>query len=310
MTPAKGGGARTPRVKALVECDGWDFLPVVLWKISSEGVILRANLASDELLGYEPLEFLGRKLDDFLVDSIDFKSFSKRIGLIPKAASLQVCLRCKDGSTRDVAIDANRVADGSGGEVIHCAVADQSVQRRTEGFAREQAEFFTKSTEALLIQDPSGSITFWSQGAERLYGVASKDAIGRHMLDLPAFDKTQAAAARKAVLANGEWSGAMRNFTASGNEIAVESRWVLLRDREGRSQSIVVINDDAADAKLMEEDRLRAQRQECIGTLAGGIAHDLNNILQPISIALDLFRSRLSDDESQEMLQLVDSNLR
>lgn len=310
LAPAKGGDARTPRGKALVECDGWDFLPVVLWKISSEGVILRANLASDELLGYEPLEFLGRKLDDFLVDSIDFKSFSKRIGLIPKATSVQVCLRCKDGSTRDVAIDANRVADGSGGEVIHCAVADQSVQRRTEGFAREQAEFFTKSTEALLIQDPSGSITFWSQGAERLYGVASKDAIGRHMLDLPAFDKTQAAAARKAVLANGEWSGAMRNFTASGNEIAVESRWVLLRDREGRSQSIVVINDDAADAKVMEEDRLRAQRQECIGTLAGGIAHDLNNILQPISIALDLFRSRLSDDESQEMLQLVDSNVR
>jgi CheY-like chemotaxis protein len=60
----------------------------------------------------------------------------------------------------------------------------------------------------------------------------------------------------------------------------------------------------------LEAKNLRTQRLESIGTLAGGIAHDLNNILQPITLAMDILRTEFSDPSSREMLDLVTENAR
>ena len=56
----------------------------------------------------------------------------------------------------------------------------------------------------------------------------------------------------------------------------------------------------------MELQFLRAQRMESIGTLAGGIAHDLNNPLSPIILSLDLLRMNLDDEPSRELLDTID----
>ena len=77
-------------------------------------------------------------------------------------------------------------------------------------------------------------------------------------------------------------------------KIIVESRWTLVRDEKGQPNSILVINTDVTEKKRMEAQFLRAQRMESIGTLAGGIAHDLNNVLSPILMAIDMLQ--LKDD--------------
>jgi PAS domain S-box-containing protein len=62
---------------------------------------------------------------------------------------------------------------------------------------------------------------------------------------------------------------------------------------------------DLTDRKKLEQQFFRAQRLESIGTLAGGIAHDLNNILAPIMISADLLRPSLQDADSTALLETI-----
>ena len=89
---------------------------------------------------------------------------------------------------------------------------------------------------------------------------------------------------------HGEWKGEIHQIRRDGAEIIVESRWTLVRDEQGQPKSILVINTDITEKKRMESQFLRAQRMESIGTLAGGIAHDLNNVLSPILMAIDMLQ--------------------
>lgn len=91
-------------------------------------------------------------------------------------------------------------------------------------------------------------------------------------------------------------------------EIIVESRWTLLREYEKKGQSILVVNTDITQKKELEAQFFRAQRLESIGTLASGIAHDLNNVLAPILMSAQLLESQLHDDRSKRLLPILISN--
>jgi signal transduction histidine kinase len=66
-----------------------------------------------------------------------------------------------------------------------------------------------------------------------------------------------------------------------------------------------VINTDITERKKLEGQFLRAQRMESIGTLAGGIAHDLNNVLAPILMSIDLLRRKFSDSGADQVLEAI-----
>jgi signal transduction histidine kinase len=106
----------------------------------------------------------------------------------------------------------------------------------------------------------------------------------------------------------GEWSGEMRQVRRNGEEIVVEGRWTLVRDEKGQPASILVINTDVTEKKSMEAQFLRAQRMESIGTLAGGIAHDLNNVLSPILMAVQMLQLKIKDQASQQLLDMLQTN--
>jgi signal transduction histidine kinase/ActR/RegA family two-component response regulator len=114
--------------------------------------------------------------------------------------------------------------------------------------------------------------------------------------------------AREATLAHGEWSGELAAVNRQGRRLILESRWTLLRDDQGAPRSILLINTDETERKKLEAQFLRGQRLESIGTLAGGIAHDLNNVLSPILTSLELIRSRLPDSGDQELIDIIEAS--
>ncbi|KCZ71179.1 PAS domain S-box [Candidatus Methanoperedens nitroreducens] len=73
----------------------------------------------------------------------------------------------------------------------------------------------------------------------------------------------------------------------------------------GKREAHAVVRD-ITEKKKLEAQLLRAQRMESIGTLAGGIAHDINNILTPIMLSMELFRERFTDEESKKLLDIVE----
>ncbi len=79
-------------------------------------------------------------------------------------------------------------------------------------------------------------------------------------------------------------------------------------DQEGRSLRVAGGMQDITERRKLEQQFLRAQRMESIGTLAGGIAHDLNNVLTPILMSIDLLREPLPDDERMETLDALEAS--
>jgi hypothetical protein len=106
---------------------------------------------------------------------------------------------------------------------------------------------------------------------------------------------------------NGSWEGELYQTTKYDKEIIVESRWTLV-PFEKSSQSILVVNTDITQKKQLEAQFLRAQRLESIGTLASGIAHDLNNVLAPILMTAQLLETQLHDARSKRLLPILVTN--
>jgi signal transduction histidine kinase/ActR/RegA family two-component response regulator len=110
------------------------------------------------------------------------------------------------------------------------------------------------------------------------------------------------------VLQTGEWNGELEKPTKAGTPVTVLSRWKLLRDPAGRPQSFLVVETDISMQKKLEAQFLRAQRMEAVGALAGGIAHDLNNVLAPILLSLQILRGRLNDELDVKLLASMESS--
>jgi two-component system cell cycle sensor histidine kinase/response regulator CckA len=106
-------------------------------------------------------------------------------------------------------------------------------------------------------------------------------------------------------LERGHWEGEMDHVSKTQKSVIVNSRWTLVRNQSGEPDRILAINTDITENKRLEQQFLRAQRLESIGTLASGIAHDLNNILAPILLACEFLKDEQKSDEASKMIDMA-----
>src|SRR4029078_7928079 len=144
------------------------------------------------------------------------------------------------------------------------------------------------------VRDLSGRILYWNKGAESISGWTSAEILGRRSQDFLDKDTDSFSALHEILLADGTWQGEVTKITKDGRAIIVEVRWTLVRDGRGNPKSILAINIDVTERKKLESQSRRAQRMESIGTLAGGIAHDLNNVLAPILMSVETLKGAVT----------------
>lgn len=189
-------------------------------------------------------------------------------------------------------------------EFISTIARDINENKRAEAALREQAAMLDQAPDAIVVCDLNRTIKFWYKGAERIYGWTAQEARGKIFCDLlkPKDGHGNLEEFIAEFFQAGEWRGELRFRTKDGREIINDCLWTLVRDDEGRNQSILIIHTDITEKKKLEEQFLRAQRMESIGTLAGGIAHDLNNVLSPILLATRILNLKFTDEDSQKLL--------
>ena len=194
-------------------------------------------------------------------------------------------------------------------ESIGGQIGEFRERKRVEAHVREQAELLEHARDAIVVVDLNHRITYWNRGAERLYGYPAAEAMGREAGRVFSLaSEVDWREARQQVMAQGEWTGLVDQKRRDGQWMKVQSHWTLVRDGSGDSHSILIINTDVTEAKRFESELLRAQRLDSLGVLAGGIAHDLNNVLAPILMALDSLRRKATDERSRRMFQLLEAS--
>ena len=186
---------------------------------------------------------------------------------------------------------------------------DVTEKKKAERKILQQAALLDKAQDAIFVQDRLGAVTYWNKSAERLYGWTEEEMIrSGESLQFIDIEEVKMTEAREVVVARGEWMGELRQKNKAGAEVIVDSRWTLVADAFGSGHSILCINTDITEKKKIEDQFLRTQRMESIGTLAGGIAHDLNNVLAPILMGAEMLKGTSSDPMSVKLISTIESS--
>jgi PAS domain S-box-containing protein len=185
-------------------------------------------------------------------------------------------------------------------------------RKQAEQKIREQAALLDITTDAILVRDLDHQIQFWNKGAEYLYGWKTNEAIGKNANELLYRQETlsQLQDIQTSLSEHGSWQGELSQVHKDGKEIIVASRWALMQDDQGQPKSIVTVNTDITEKKQLEAQFLQAQRMESLGTLASGIAHDLNNALTPMMMTVQLLETQLFDKQGKQWLSILENNVR
>lgn len=197
------------------------------------------------------------------------------------------------------------------GEAVKNALAEKRLRderKKSEDLSRELADIIHRAHDAIIIRDfATDRITTWNTGAEHLYGWSRSEALGRPLGELIFDELDTRATLLESLLANGDFHGEIKHRTKDGREVIVRTRASLIRKDDGTPRSVLGINTDITEQKKLETHLLRAQRLESIGTLASGVAHDLNNILAPILMGAAVLHRTAMAQEDEAILSTIET---
>ena len=277
---------------------------------SSQKIVL-FNASAEKMFGYQVDEVLGRSLTTLLPERFrpmhhqHIKNFGethvtkRRMGALGNIFGLR-----KTGEEFPLEASISHVEE-EGEKFFTVILRDVSERVRTEMMLREQAELLNHARDAIVVISLDDEILFWNDSAERILGFAQEEALGKKLTDLFPEDTERYRQIKEVILEKGDWSEEL-TFAPEGKEkIILENRWTLVHDDDGRPKSFLVISTDITEKKRFEAQMLRSQRLESIGVLAGGIAHDLNNILSPIMMSLALLQAKHMDEDTQNLLNTL-----
>lgn len=284
--------------------------PIYIYELDRNGRIIFAN-RTNECVSQEKL--LGSLVTKWFPpdqrSSID--SVLEQVFTTQQVQEIEYAIPDRKGDTRfyKTQIAPNQVQGKATTAVL--IASDITERKLAEEKIVEQAALLDVTTDAILLRSLSGEIIYYNQAAESMYGWTSQEAIGQVANELLykeiSPELTEALTTTKD---KHSWQGELHKITKEGKEIIVASRWTLVKDKLGNPKSILTVDTDITEKKQLEKQFLRAQRLESLGTLASGIAHDLNNILTPILAVSQLLPFKVTnlDRSSQDMLKMLESS--
>src|SRR5438270_11281730 len=236
--------------------DLYDFAPIAYMSFDRAGRIEEANLAATELLG-EPRDLLIGRPFGFYVANLD--SLLQHL-LYCRTSQQQVqtelLLKSRKGERIAALLLSTPITSTArnGALLYQTAIIDLRERKTHERVLTEQARLLDLSNDAIIVRDAEDRVTYWNQGAEKIYGYTREEALGKVIYDLL---KTEHPEARSKIyqklLRDNRWEGELVHTRRDGNRLTMFSRWSLDRDAKGNRAFVLETNNDISERKHAEE---------------------------------------------------------
>ena len=279
-----------------------DSMPDAILFISRDWELTYLNRRAEEAIGTPANELLGKNFWEQFAESMTSEREETFRQVMDGGAREQFRTRSPYGN-RWVEVTTYPTVDGI---AIYSRDVEEAEQARqlldkTERRTITQAALLDAARDAMVVRNLDGSIAYWNQAASDLYGWSSTEAVGSLARDLLYDEPIQYDKAVIEVLTAGYWFGTLNQRTRDGRKIIVEGRWTLVHTPDGEPDSIFIVNSDVTLQVQQEQEQLRTQRMESLGRLAGGIAHDLNNVLTPILMSAQLLAEAQASEADRNL---------
>lgn len=265
-------------------------------------------------------------------DRLEFFAVHRRLSQEGGSFNIELRVQPDGGAERWLMVLGEAVAGVAGAPSRIVGVTMDITQRkRIEAAVREREARLRDLVETLdlatvMVRDFDGTISFWSEGCVRLFGWTVAEAVGRTTHDLlHTATPVPSEQIETQLQATGEWNGDLRQRRRDGSEIIVATRKVLRRDGTGRAVAIMAtladvtalrrasteleqlnqglesaVREEVEKREAAQQRAAHAERIQALGQLAGGIAHDLNNVLQAVTSGASL---AIRDAENPERVR-------
>ena len=276
-----------------------------------DGIITSWNRGAARIFGYEAREMIGAAAVRIIPASRqkEEEDMLARIAGGEHLANFETVRITRDGRELQVSVTASPILDAEG-KIEGCAsvTRDISGRKRIESRMRRLIE---SGVQGVIFWNKVGGVTDANDGFLKMSGYTREDlAQGRMnwMAMTPAEFAAQDDRAMQEVEATGTCMPFEKEFVRKdGTRVPVLIGAATFHDNPDEGVSFVL---DLTERKKLEQQFLRTQRLESIGTLAAGIAHDLNNVLGPIMMSLELLRMRFSDPDSRDLIGAIEASAR
>ena len=208
------------------------------------------------------------------------------------------------------------------GDKLERAIRYAIEGRRAAEHLRRERDLISRVMETspvgIIVADHAGKITFANHRAEEVLGL-TKDAIENKTYDVLDWRVSDPEGhpinirplPLKQLLETGRVIQDVCHVLDFPNDrrVLLSTNATPLLDAAGKIDSMVITVEDITEKKKLETQFLRSQRMESVGTLAGGIAHDLNNVLAPLLIAVQLLKKKIRDADGQKLLDTLEAGV-
>jgi len=286
------------------------------------GNITNVNSALEKMTGFNKEKLIGEHSSMLIKEDEEIKERfrEKAAELFEKGySSYESVLKKKDGKDIEVECNITLAKDERGDFVAAISIfRDVTERKKAEKDILESKEFLEKlfktSTDAIIVTDSQGNITMVNDAMGMMVGYSKDELLGKHSSILTPPDKnlrSEIVRDLKKLFQEGRVLGYETIWQRKdGQQIFVESSKSLLKDKDGQIIGGVNFIRDVTEKKKIENMLLQSEKLKSLGELAGGVAHDFNNVLAAILGRVQLLSMNLETPSDKQDRRTVMSELR